>query len=484
MPLKPLKLLNTMLRSFRLKFFLLFTVIIVFFAAITRVSVRLNSNKPLHEVFYDNSATFVALQFEELPLLPTPAAKPSLDDPRQSQAAWVKTQLLQYFPNANAANIQVWHSGAPNAQQAQFIKLAEWRTLRTAEPGFQGRLAELQMEGERWVVFESQRPNETWYWAIDASVFQQQFETIMSSREKVVDSMWPLLVLYIFLCTLFLSSWVTRSLRHLQNQFSSIELGQKNQLLDEKKFDIEFVRFIQYFNQLILRLEKSYDQAARFSSDAAHELRTPLTVIRGNLKRLLNRSKDGSVEQMQLSMLSDEVERLISVTHKLLQLSQADGGGFQLDLQRIKLIDVLGVLQEDVMSLTAGIQFHLNVPPTVCIQADPNLFQQFINNLVSNAVKYTPTDGQINIQAEVTQSEVLLSVSNNTYLDVAQLDDRVFERFYRFIEAESAEKSVAKGDGLGLSLCKEIVKAHGGQLSLQTESDKRVTFVSTWPVAP
>jgi len=145
---------------------------------------------------------------------------------------------------------------------------------------------------------------------------------------------------------------------------------------------------------------------------------------------------------------------------------------------------VLGVLQEDVMSLTAGIQFHLNVPTNVCIEADPNLFQQFINNLVSNAVKYTPADGQIDIQAEVTQSELTLSVSNNTYLDVAQLDDRVFERFYRFIEAESAEKSVAKGDGLGLSLCKEIVKAHGGQLSLQTGPDQRVTFVSTWPVAP
>jgi len=470
-----------MFRSFRLKFFLLFTVIIVFFAAITRISVRFNSNKPLHEVFYDNSATFVALQIEELPLLQKPPANQTLQEPQLRQAEWVQSQLAKYLPNAKASDIHVWHSGKPNAQQAQLIKGAAWRHVGTQEPEFQGRLAEVQLDGLNWVVFENQLANETWYWAIQASVFQQKFETIMSSREKVVDSMWPLLVLYIFLCTLFLSSWVMRSLRYLQNQLNFVELGQKNHPLDESKFDIEFLRFIRYFNELILRLQKSYDQAARFSSHAAHELRTPLTVIRGNLKRLLNRSKDGSVEQLQLSMLSDEVERLISVTHKLLQLSQADGGGFQLDLQTVHVMEVLGVAQEDVMSLMPGIQFNLQVSPALQIQADPNLFQQFVNNLVSNAVKYTPSHGEIDVKAEVTDSILTLSMSNITYLDVSQLDDRVFERFYRFIEAESPEKSVAKGDGLGLSLCKEIVKVHGGQLSLQKGPDQRVTFVSTWP---
>ena len=475
--------MNFMFRSFRFKFFLLFTVIIVFFAAITRISVRYNSNKPLHEVFYDNSATFVALQINELPLVQKPAAHQAAQESQLSQAQWVQSQLAKYLPNAKASDIQVWHSSTPSEQQAKLIKGAAWRVVGTQEPDFKGRLAEVQLDGLNWVVFESQLPNETWYWAIDASVFQQKFEAIMSSREKVVDTMWPLLLLYIFLCTLFLTSWVMRSLRHLQSQLNFIELGQKNHSLDEQKFDIEFVWFIRYFNELILRLQKSYDQAARFSSDAAHELRTPLTVIRGNLKRLLNRSKDGSLEQMQLSMLSDEVERLISVTHKLLQLSQADGGGFQLDRQSINVMDVLGLAQEDVMSLMPGIQFNLDVPPKVCIQADPNLFQQFVNNLVSNAVKYTSTHGQIDVKAEMTNLQLTLTMSNITYLDVSQLDDRVFERFFRFTQAESPEKNVAKGDGLGLSLCKEIVKAHGGQLSLQKGPGQRVTFVSTWPLA-
>jgi signal transduction histidine kinase len=122
-------------------------------------------------------------------------------------------------------------------------------------------------------------------------------------------------------------------------------------VLSEKDFDREFGSFVGYFNDLIKRLRFNFEQASRFSSDAAHELRTPLTVIRGNLKRLLNRAPDNSVEQMQLSMLSDEVERLISITNKLVLLSQADGRNFKLDMQEIKLIDVIGILSEDIQSL-------------------------------------------------------------------------------------------------------------------------------------
>jgi signal transduction histidine kinase len=161
--------------------------------------------------------------------------------------------------------------------------------------------------------------------------------------------MWPLLVLCILLCTWFLTYWVMRSLQNLQNTFQKIDLkGNGNvsgsgNALSEKQFDVEFASFVGYFNSLIKRLQLNFEQASRFSSDAAHELRTPLTVIRGNLKRLLNRAQDNSVEQIQLSMLSDEVERLISITNKLVLLSQADGDNFKLDLQEIKLFDLIEV---------------------------------------------------------------------------------------------------------------------------------------------
>ena len=238
-------------------------------------------------------------------------------------------------------------------------------------------------------------------------------------------------------------------MRNLQLKFNDIQLQSSEAVLSEKDFDREFGSFVGYFNDLIKRLRFNFEQASRFSSDAAHELRTPLTVIRGNLKRLLNRAPDNSVEQMQLSMLSDEVERLISITNKLVLLSQADGRNFKLDMQEINLLDVIGILSEDIQSLVPDIQFKLLVSPQIKILADPNLFQQLLNNLMSNAVKYTSPDGTIVFEAKVIDNLVEFSLANTTYLSMDGLDDRVFQRFYRHLNEADSSRQLPRGDGLG-----------------------------------
>ena len=321
-------------------------------------------------------------------------------------------------------------------------------------------------------------------------MFEAKFEDMMEARESVVNSMWPLLVLCILLCTWFLTYWVMRSLQNLQNTFQKIDLkgngnvsgssSSSGNALSEKQFDVEFASFVGYFNSLIKRLQLNFEQASRFSSDAAHELRTPLTVIRGNLKRLLNRAQDNSVEQIQLSMLSDEVERLISITNKLVLLSQADGDNFKLDLQEIKLFDLIAVTGEDIQSLVPHVQFEYSVSPDIKLLADPSLFQQLLNNLVSNAIKYTPPQGKIKFNAKVFGDLVEFSLSNTTFLSLDGIDDRIFQRFYRHLNDPNIDTQRPKGDGLGLSLCQEIAKAHGGTLSLHKGPDQWVSFKATW----
>jgi signal transduction histidine kinase len=273
---------------------------------------------------------------------------------------------------------------------------------------------------------------------------------------------------------------VVRSLQNLQNTFQKIDLKGKGNTISEKQFDVEFASFIDYFNSLIKRLQLNYEQASRFSSDAAHELRTPLTVIRGNLKRLLNRAPDNSIEQTQLSMLSDEVERLISITNKLVLLSQADGDNFKLDLKELTLFDLIAVIGEDIQSLVPHIQFEYSVNPDIKVLADPSLFQQLLNNLVSNAIKYTPPQGQIKFSAKVFGDIVEFSMANTTYLSLEGIDDRIFQRFYRHLSDPNVNSQRPKGDGLGLSLCQEIAQAHGGTLSLHKGPGQWVTFKTTW----
>ena len=472
-----------MWRSFRLKFFITTTLLIVLFAIITRVNVRTSSSQPIHELLYSNFASFLQLTIkaEEVKVQNDKTALTSVVTNEYAQR--VQRDIEKYFADLSDFKAWVWFSDSASEQQIQMMQGLQWRKLQIASEHETLELAKTNASGSDWVLFKVSFQDQYVVTAVNADAFQMRFNAIVDVRDSTLNSMWPILLLYIALCTWILTEWVLRSLRNLQLKFQDIELQSSEAVLSEKDFDREFGSFVGYFNDLIKRLRFNFEQASRFSSDAAHELRTPLTVIRGNLKRLLNRAPDNSVEQIQLSMLSDEVERLISITNKLVLLSQADGRNFKLDMQEIKLIDVIGILSEDIQSLVPDIQFKLNVSPHIKILADHNLFQQLLNNLMSNAVKYTSPDGTIVFEAKVIDNLVEFSLANTTYLSLDGLDDRVFQRFYRHLDEADSSRQLPRGDGLGLSLCQEIAKAHGSFLTLEKGPDNWVKFKSHWKMA-
>ncbi len=472
-----------MWRSFRLKFFITTTLLIVLFAIITRVNVRTSSSQPIHELLYSNFASFLQLTIkaEEVIVQNDKITLPSVITNEPAQR--VQRDVEKYFADLSDVKASVWLSNSASGQQIAMMQGLQWRQLKSMGEHETLELAKTSASGLDWVLFKVSFQDQYVVTAVNANAFQMRFSAIMDARDSILNSMWPILLLYIALCTWMLTEWVLRSLRNLQLKFQDIQLQSSEAVLSEKDFDREFGSFVGYFNDLIKRLRFNFEQASRFSSDAAHELRTPLTVIRGNLKRLLNRAPDNSVEQIQLSMLSDEVERLISITNKLVLLSQADGRSFKIDVQEIKLIDVIGVLSEDIQSLVPDIQFKLLVSPHIKILADPNLFQQLLNNLMSNAVKYTSPDGTIVFEAKVIDNMVEFSLANTTYLSLDGLDDRVFQRFYRHLDEADSSRQLPRGDGLGLSLCQEIAKAHGSFLTLEKGPDNWVKFKSHWRMA-
>lgn len=472
-----------MWRSFRLKFFITTTLLIVLFAIITRVNVRTSSSQPIHELLYSNFASFLHLTIKAEEVIVQNDKITLTSVVTNEHAQRVQRDVEKYFADLSDVKPSVWLSNSANGQQIAMMQGLQWRQLKSMAEHETLELAKTSASGLDWVLFKVSFQDQYVVTAVNANAFQMRFSAIMDARDSILNSMWPILLLYIALCTWMLTEWVLRSLRNLQLKFQDIQLQSSEAVLSEKDFDREFGSFVGYFNDLIKRLRFNFEQASRFSSDAAHELRTPLTVIRGNLKRLLNRAPDNSVEQIQLSMLSDEVERLISITNKLVLLSQADGRSFKIDVQEIKLIDVIGVLSEDIQSLVPDIQFKLLVSPHIKILADPNLFQQLLNNLMSNAVKYTSPDGTIVFEAKVIDNMVEFSLANTTYLSLDGLDDRVFQRFYRHLDEADSSRQLPRGDGLGLSLCQEIAKAHGSFLTLEKGPDNWVKFKSHWRMA-
>ena len=225
-------------------------------------------------------------------------------------------------------------------------------------------------------------------------------------------------------------------------------------------------RVIQVLNRMMDRLEKSFRQATRFSADASHELKTPLAIMQGELESALKSALPGSAEQQLFSNLLEETQRLKTITRSLLLLAQADAGQLKLALEPVDMSAELDAMVEDarVLAADARLQFDVAIQPHLRVEADRALLHTVLFNLINNAIKYNEPDGKISIRLHLAGGTVVCEISN-TGPGIPQGDEgKVFERFYRVALPKSAS---VEGIGLGLSLAREIVHAHGGELSLK-----------------
>ena len=275
-----------------------------------------------------------------------------------------------------------------------------------------------------------------------------------------------------------LSARALRPVQRLTETAESITAQGLDQRLAAADEDIEFARLIKVFNAMLERLEKSFQQATRFSADAAHELKTPLSILQGELEQAVQEVEDGSRQQQVYGELLAEVQRLKTIVRKLLLLSLADAGRLQLTLQPLDLSAAVETLREDTEVLGPGLTVVVDVEPHVWVLADAELLGQVLANLASNAIKYNRPGGSIRFQLRRKEASVHLTVVN-TGAAISPADvGKVFDRFYR---ASKARDRAVDGFGLGLSLAREIVRAHGGELALVSSTAEATTFVLTMP---
>ncbi len=241
-------------------------------------------------------------------------------------------------------------------------------------------------------------------------------------------------------------------------------------------------RVIQVLNRMMDRLETSFRQATRFSADASHELKTPLTVMQGELESALKSAAPGSAEQRLFSNLLDETQRLKTITRSLLLLAQADAGQLKLALEPVDLSAELDAMIEDarVLAADARLQFEVELPPQLLVVADRAMLHTALFNLIMNAIKYNETDGQISVQIEAANGQVVFTIGNTGPGIPADEQMMIFDRFYR---ASHAGGRRVDGIGLGLSLAREIVRAHGGELSLKEGRSGWTCFVLWLPAS-
>lgn len=235
----------------------------------------------------------------------------------------------------------------------------------------------------------------------------------------------------------------------------------------------EIGRLAETFNEMIARLEASFNRIKQFTADASHELRTPLTILKGETEIAL-RTED-TIQGLKKTLVSnlEEIDRLSKIVNDLLFLSRMDSGREEFHLQDVSLDMIVQEKYEQMKALAMkkGIEMHIGKKEGVHVKGDPVKLRQLLLNLLDNAIKYTPPGGKVWLSLNRVDGFARITVSD-TGIGIPEEDlPHIFERFYR---ADKARRD--GGSGLGLSICKLIVEAHKGRIDVKSTPGKGSTF--------
>ncbi len=275
---------------------------------------------------------------------------------------------------------------------------------------------------------------------------------------------------------LVLARQLTAPLRALTDAAHRLEAGEVPQV--EIRSQDEIGELGQAFNHMSQSLARQEALRRNLMADIAHELRTPLTIIRGDLEAMLDSVFEATPEA--LASLQEETLLLSRLVEDLRALAQAEAGQLRLEREPADLADLLrGVVASfDLQAESQGQSLDLDLPPGLpAVDADPQRVRQIAANLVSNALRHAPDSGRVTVSARQRPAEVLVSVADDGPGIAPQDLPHVFDRFWR------SGKPRVDGSGLGLAIARELVRAHGGRIWVESQVGRGSIFHFTLPLA-
>lgn len=240
------------------------------------------------------------------------------------------------------------------------------------------------------------------------------------------------------------------------------------------------------FNELLDRLDRSFERQRRFVADASHELRTPVAILYGEADVALSQSGRSLEEYREsLSILRAEAKRLKHIVEDLFTLARADAGQHPLTLTDFYLEELVAECSRNLRALASAKQIALSCDASkeLPIHADEELIRRLVVNLLDNAIKYTPRGGAVSVACSQQDSQYCVSVQDTGQGIPADLQPRIFERFFRVDKVRSRTESDGGGAGLGLAISLWIVQAHGGRIELTRSGPSGSTFTVLLPAA-
>lgn len=402
-----------------------------------------------------------------------------------SESTSIETGLEQTIAKVSTPKLFVW----VNSLEGQAIAQSPQMRIPPTELSYLASIVEMPAKpevinfGDRyWVLCGS--PLTIGGMPVGRVYFSQD---ITQEHRKLIEGRSQLILvslLTILMLTLSMQGRIRNALHPLE-QMSRVASAVSADDLSGAKLQLqqapdEILGLAKSFNEMLFRLNSSWEQQRQFVGNVSHELRTPLTVVMGYLQSLLRRSTNLSPYQQQaLETASAETERTIRMLQDLLDLARADSGNLQFRLNPV----ILNTLVAEVALMSETVSNRqITLVPTeeeLVACADCDRLQQVLINLVDNAIKYSGPEQPVDLRLEQNEDYTMIHVCDRGIGIPLQHQHRIFERFYRVDESMTRSRD---GTGLGLAIAKSLIEGMEGRITLRSKPGEGTIFTIALPI--
>lgn len=267
-----------------------------------------------------------------------------------------------------------------------------------------------------------------------------------------------------------------RPINRIGEAATRISDGEPDRRIDIEETESELGELAAVLNTTFDRLQAAADRQAQFTADASHELRTPLSIILSRTQTMLKRERRGDEYRDAMETCERAASRMRQLVESLLLLARFDAGTGPTKPAPVDLVQVVTEAVELMHPVAAEKSVHLQtqlVDSAPCL-GDADQLTQVVINLLSNAIRHSPSGSDVRVQLEIRNDELQLSVTDNGPGIAAENHERIFERFFRVDPSRNTNDG---GTGLGLAITRAITESHGGQIQVASEPGKGAKFV-------
>lgn len=323
---------------------------------------------------------------------------------------------------------------------------------------------------------------------VEGNVYRYTFQyNLTDDYKELISLLWKVAILYVMFCLIITYCGKKENTKMLEpiKEMSQLATSLNVNNLGSERINVagtqnELKDLAVLINEMLDRIELSYESQKQFVSDASHELRTPIAVIQG-YGNMLKRwgSKDEDVLAESIEAINNEAKSMQDLVEKLLFLSRHDKKTLKLEKKRFNMAPVIEEMVKET-KLVAKERIILSpVIDQVMVYGDPQALKQAIRVFIDNAIKYTKEGDKITITCENHSGDCVITVAD-TGIGMNKKDmDHIFQRFYR---SDTVRNKNISGHGLGLSLAKLIILAHVGRIKVRSQFTVGTSFIVTIPM--